>query len=153
MGYQSRLFSYQCTALESNLGMRHFITFYHPFRQKIQLCQALLLLHINSMERLREKLTQLPEEFLTNWLKKNLQFAVDASSARLTEFGKVRSFLPYSQCFKWIVENREEPGVTHCGFLLCRSCSCTRRTVYLTFSLTVSPPTTSTFSFSANYYK
>jgi hypothetical protein len=42
------------------------------------------------MERLREKLVQLPEEFLTNWLKKNLQFAVDASSARLTEFGKVR---------------------------------------------------------------
>jgi hypothetical protein len=46
------------------------------------------------MERLREKLVQLPEEFLTNWLKKNLQFAVDASSARLTEFGKVwRRFL------------------------------------------------------------
>ena len=50
----------------------------------------MLLLRINSTERLREKLMQLPDDFLTNWLKKNLQFAVDASSPKLTEFGKVR---------------------------------------------------------------
>ena len=62
-------------------------------RQKIQLCQALLLLRINSTERLREKLMQLPDDFLTNWLKKNLQFAVDVPSAKLTEFGKVRAKL------------------------------------------------------------
>ena len=68
----------------------HILPLHYFFRQKIQLCQALLLLRINSMERLREKLVQLPEEFLTSWLKKNLHFAVDASSVRLTEFGKVR---------------------------------------------------------------
>lgn len=60
-------------------------------RHKIQLCQALLLLRINSTERLREKLVQLSEEFLTNWLKRNLHFAIDTSSTRLTEFGRVRS--------------------------------------------------------------
>ena len=58
-------------------------------RQKIQLCQALLLLRINSTERLREKLMQLPDEFLTRWLKKNIHFATDMSKNELTEFGKV----------------------------------------------------------------
>ena len=59
------------------------------YRHKIQLCQALLLLRINSMERLREKLAQLPDEFLTRWLKRNLGFAIDVEAVRLTEFGKV----------------------------------------------------------------
>ena len=63
------------------------------FSQKIQLCQALLLLRINSTERLREKLMQLPDEFLTHWLKKNLDFVIDDASNMLTDFGKVTDTL------------------------------------------------------------
>lgn len=56
---------------------------------KGQLCQVILLLRLEREEEAKSIIRQLPEEFLTSWLKDNVGVVMDTSSMTLTQLGKV----------------------------------------------------------------
>ena len=61
------------------------------------LCQAVLHVRSVHLEEGRERLSEVPDDFLVKWMGDNLPFLVDSSSQpqQLTTLGKVCSLYPY----------------------------------------------------------